>query len=295
MLKDFKIMSYLQNLPLKQFLLAFVPFLFRRVQKEQIHVVAGYLSYVTLMSLVPLMVVMLSVMTAFPIFADIRVEIESFVYSNFVPTSGDVVQHHITGFVNNASKMSAVAITFLFLFALLLISSIDKTFNKIWRVKEKRRVITSFSMYWMVLTLGPVLVGSSLAATSYIVSLVSLGDYDVLGLANIFLRALPWMASIAAFVILYMVVPNKVVPFKYAITGAVVAALLFELAKKGFAFYVTQLPSYQAIYGALASIPILFLWVYLSWLVVLVGALVTVALQSFNQRHDNQEKLSDHN
>jgi len=294
-LKDFKIMSYLQNLPLKQFLLAFVPFLFRRVQKEQIHVVAGYLSYVTLMSLVPLMVVMLSVMTAFPIFADIRVEIESFVYSNFVPTSGDVVQHHITGFVNNASKMSAVAITFLFLFALLLISSIDKTFNKIWRVKEKRRVITSFSMYWMVLTLGPVLVGSSLAATSYIVSLVSLGDYDVLGLANIFLRALPWMASIAAFVILYMVVPNKVVPFKYAITGAVVAALLFELAKKGFAFYVTQLPSYQAIYGALASIPILFLWVYLSWLVVLVGALVTVALQSFNQRHDNQEKLSDHN
>lgn len=288
-------MSYLQNLPLKQFLLAFVPFLFRRVQKEQIHVVAGYLSYVTLMSLVPLMVVMLSVMTAFPIFADIRVEIESFVYSNFVPTSGDVVQHHITGFVNNASKMSAVAITFLFLFALLLISSIDKTFNKIWRVKEKRRVITSFSMYWMVLTLGPVLVGSSLAATSYIVSLVSLGDYDVLGLANIFLRALPWMASIAAFVILYMVVPNKVVPFKYAITGAVVAALLFELAKKGFAFYVTQLPSYQAIYGALASIPILFLWVYLSWLVVLVGALVTVALQSFNQRHDNQEKLSDHN
>lgn len=294
-MKDFKIMSYLQNLPLKQFLLAFVPFLFRRVQKEQIHVVAGYLSYVTLMSLVPLMVVMLSVMTAFPIFADIRVEIESFVYSNFVPTSGDVVQHHITGFVNNASKMSAVAITFLFLFALLLISSIDKTFNKIWRVKEKRRVITSFSMYWMVLTLGPVLVGSSLAATSYIVSLVSLGDYDVLGLANIFLRALPWMASIAAFVILYMVVPNKVVPFKYAITGAVVAALLFELAKKGFAFYVTQLPSYQAIYGALASIPILFLWVYLSWLVVLVGALVTVALQSFNQRHDNQEKLSDHN
>ena len=294
-MKDFKIMSYLQNLPLKQFLLAFVPFLFRRVQKEQIHVVAGYLSYVTLMSLVPLMVVMLSVMTAFPIFADIRVEIESFVYSNFVPTSGDVVQHHITGFVNNASKMSAVAITFLFLFALLLISSIDKTFNKIWRVKEKRRVITSFSMYWMVLTLGPVLVGSSLAATSYIVSLVSLGDYDVLGLANIFLRALPWMASIAAFVILYMVVPNRVVPFKYAITGAVVAALLFELAKKGFAFYVTQLPSYQAIYGALASIPILFLWVYLSWLVVLVGALVTVALQSFNQRHDNQEKLSDHN
>jgi len=227
------------------------------------------------------MVVMLSVMTAFPIFADIRVDIESFVYSNFVPTSGDVVQQYITGFVNNASKMSAVAISFLFLFALLLISAIDKSFNKLWGIKQKRRVITAFSMYWMVLTLGPVLVGSSLAATSYIVSLVSLGDYDVLGIANVFLRALPLFASIAAFVILYMVVPNKVVKFRHAISGAVIAAILFELAKKGFAFYVTQLPSYQAIYGALAGIPILFLWVYLSWLVVLFGALVTVSLEKY--------------
>jgi len=138
-----------------------------------------------------------------------------------------------------------------------------------------------------------VLVGSSIAATSYIVSLVSLGDYDIFGLANIFLRALPLLASIAAFVILYMVVPNKIIPFKYALVGATVAALLFELAKKGFAFYVTQLPSYQAIYGALASIPILFLWVYLSWLVVLIGALFTVSLQSFFQPDNRVEKSGE--
>ena len=125
-------------------------------KKERIHVTAGYLSYVTLMSLVPLMVVMLSVMTAFPIFSEIRELIENFVYQNFVPASGDVVQEHITGFVSNASKMSAVAITALFIFAMLLISAIDKCLNKLWRVDEKRRVITSFSMYWMVLTLGPV-------------------------------------------------------------------------------------------------------------------------------------------
>ena len=125
------------------------------------------------------------------------------------------------------------------------------------------------------------LVGSSIAATSYIVSLVSLGDYDLLGIANILVRALPLFASIAAFLILYMVVPNKEIPFKYAISGATVAAILFEIAKKGFAFYVTQLPSYKAIYGALAGIPILFLWVYLSWLVVLFGAMFTVSLENF--------------
>jgi len=256
-------------------------FFFKRFTSEQVHVTAGYLSYVTLMSLVPLIVVMLSVMTAFPIFSEIKVTIEGFVYSNFIPASGDVVKEHITGFVDNASKMSAVAITFLFLFALLLISAIDKTLNQLWKIDKKRRVVTAFSMYWMVLTLGPVLVGSSLAATSYIVSLVSLGDYDLFGVANVLVRLLPIFASVCAFLILYLVVPNKEVNFRYALAGAVLAAFLFEVAKKGFAFYVTQLPSYQAIYGALASIPILFLWVYLSWLVVLFGALFTVCIEDY--------------
>ena len=261
-------------------------FFFRRMNSEQIHVSSGYLSYVTLMSLVPLMVVMLSVMTAFPIFSDIKDLIEGFVYQNFLPATGDVVREYITGFVSNASKMSAIAITFLFLFALLLISAIDKSLNKLWRIDKKRKIVTAFSMYWMVLTLGPVLVGSSIAVTSYIVSLMSLGDYDVFGAANILLRLLPLMASIFAFLILYLVVPNKDVSVKFALSGAVLAGVLFEIAKKGFAFYVTQLPSYQAIYGALAGIPILFLWVYLSWLVVLFGALFTVCLEDFSKKKD---------
>ncbi|MBA6232321.1 MULTISPECIES: virulence factor BrkB family protein [unclassified Colwellia] len=265
----------------------FILFFLKRISKEQVHITAGYLSYVTLMSLVPLIVVMLSVMTAFPIFTEIKGIIENFVYQNFMPAAGDVVKEHITGFVTNASEMSAIAITFLFLFALLLISAIDTSLNKIWRVTAKRRIVTAFSMYWMVLTLGPVLMGSSIAATSYIVSLISIGTYDIFGLTNIALRALPVFASIGAFLILYIVVPNKVVPIKHALLGATLAALLFEVAKKGFAFYITQLPSYERIYGALAGIPILFLWVYLSWLVVLIGALFTVSLENFNpEEHD---------
>lgn len=272
----------------------FCLFFINRILKEQVHITAGYLSYVTLMSLVPLIVVMLSVMTAFPIFTDIKEIIENFVYQNFMPAAGDVVKEHITGFVTNASEMSAIAISFLFLFALLLISAIDTSLNKIWRVTTKRRIVTAFSMYWMVLTLGPVLMGSSIAATSYIVSLISIGNYDVFGLTNIALRALPIFASIGAFLILYMVVPNKVVPLKHALFGATLAALLFEVAKKGFAFYITQLPSYEAIYGALAGIPILFLWVYLSWLVVLFGALFTVTLENFKPEDYEREHLDKH-
>ncbi|WP_232771494.1 virulence factor BrkB family protein [Colwellia sp. 12G3] len=253
----------------------------RRVKREQIQVVAGYLSYVCLMSLVPLIVVMFSVMTAFPLFSELQDSIEQFVYQNFVPSAGDVLQQYLTGFVDNASKMSAVAISFLFVAALLLISSIDTTFNKIWRVTDKRRSITSFAMYWMVLTLGPILVGASIALSSYIVSLVAVDEYDVLGLFDIFLRLLPLLSSIIAFIILYIAVPNKAVPFKFALSGAIVAGVLFELAKKAFALYITAFPSYQVIYGALAAIPIIFLWVYVSWLIVLTGALITVSLQEY--------------
>jgi len=288
-----KLLTSIKNSHYLQITVHYFLFFIGRISKEQLHITAGYLSYVTLMSLVPLIVVMISVMTAFPIFADIKDLIENFVYQNFLPATGDAVKEHITGFVENASKMSAVAISFLFLFALLLISAIDRTLNKLWRVNKKRRMITAFSMYWMVLTLGPVLVGSSIAATSYIVSLMSLGDYDLFGLTNILLRALPIFASIGAFLILYLVVPNKVVPIKFAILGATLAAILFEVAKKGFALYVTQLPSYQAIYGALAGIPILFLWVYLSWLVVLFGALFTVCLEDFSKAPSNTHSVED--
>ncbi|MDO6426158.1 virulence factor BrkB family protein [Thalassotalea sp. 1_MG-2023] len=281
-----KIVNSQQWVSISQFIVFFV----KRLFVEQIHVNAGYLAYVTLMSLVPLVVVMLSVMTAFPIFSEIKIIIENFVYQNFLPAAGDVVREHITGFATNASKMSAVAITFLFVFALMLISAIDKTLNKLWRVSKKRRLITAFSMYWMVLTLGPVLVGSSIAATSYVVSFMSLDGYELFGLDHIVMRLVPLLTSVAAFLIIYLVIPNKYIPFKYAISGATLAAILFEIAKKGFAFYVTQLPSYQAIYGALATIPILFLWVYLSWLIVLFGAIFTVCLQDFKTESAAEEQ-----
>ena len=230
-----KLTNFLLKRLSKETFIKFLYFFIKKMQKEHIHLSAGYLSYVTLMSLVPLMVVMLSIITAFPIFSDITLVIENFVYANFLPASGDIVKEHIAGFVENASQMSTIAISFLFLFALLLISSIDKTLNHIWKVTRKRRVFTAFSIYWMILTLGPILMGSSIAATSYLVSLMSLESYDVFGFSAFFMSVLPIFASASAFLILYMVVPNKAVTFKYAISGALLAALLFEFAKKGFA------------------------------------------------------------
>ncbi|MGX1923684.1 virulence factor BrkB family protein [Vibrio sinaloensis] len=262
---------------LKQSLI-FGQYLIARMAHDRVNVNAGYLAYITLLSIVPMLTVLLSVLSSFSIFENAGDAIQDFVITHFVPAAGDAVKGALLEFVSNTGKMSAVGGGFLFVAALMLISNIDKNLNYIWRVRRKRRAVFSFSMYWMVLTLGPILVGASIAATSYVTSLKIIESEAVSGVYNLLLRWLPFLLSLFAFVGLYLLVPNKKVHISHALIGAVVAAILFEASKKGFAAYITQFPSYQLIYGALAAIPILFVWVYLCWLIVLVGAEVTAAL-----------------
>ncbi len=256
----------------------FTRYLLTRMVHDRVNVNAGYLAYITLLSIVPMLTVLLSILSSFAIFENADIALQDFVITHFVPAAGDAVKSALLEFVANTGKMSAVGGAFLFVAALMLISNIDKNLNYIWRVTDKRRAVFSFSMYWMVLTLGPILVGASIAATSYVTSLKILESEAISGVYNQLLRWLPFLLSFFAFVGLYLLVPNKKVKFSHAVVGAIVAALLFEASKKGFAAYITQFPSYQLIYGALAAIPILFVWVYLCWLIVLVGAEVTASL-----------------
>lgn len=266
-------------------------YLLSRMGHDRVNVNAGYLAYITLLSIVPMLTVLLSVLSSFAIFENAGDAIQDFVITHFVPAAGDAVKGALLEFVANTGKMSAVGGGFLFVAALMLISNIDKNLNYIWRVKQKRRAVFSFSMYWMVLTLGPILVGASIAATSYVTSLKILESEAVSGVYNQLLRWLPFLLSLFAFVGLYLLVPNKKVRISHALIGAIVAALLFEASKKGFAAYITQFPSYQLIYGALAAIPILFVWVYLCWLIVLIGAEVTAALGEREQWCECEEMV----
>ena len=245
---------------------------------DQITVNAGYLAYVTLLSSVPLVAVGVAIFSAFPGFESTLITIENFLFTNLVPTSSDVIKEHISAFAGNANKMTAVGVGFLAAVSLLLIRNVDATLNRIWRIKKKRPMMISFAVYWMVLSLGPVLLGASIGVTSYIVSLVSFADQGIPGFSGFLLKLLPYIISMVGFIMLYTLVPNTRVPFRAAIPGALFAAMLFELTKKGFALYISHFPSYEVIYGALATIPILFVWVYLSWIVVLLGAEFTVCI-----------------
>ena len=255
---------------------------------------AASLTFATLLSIVPLMTVMLSVFSAFPISSRVAEMIQGFVFENFIPTSGEILQDYLQQFASKASRLTGAGFAFLVVVALLLMANIDRALNTIWRVQVKRRAIAKFIVYWAILSLGPLLMGASIVVTSYLVSIpIISGAASTIGFAGGLLKLAPLLASAVAFTLLYVVVPNCSVPIRHALAGGLLAALLFELAKRGFAFYLTSFPAYEAIYGALALIPIFLVWIYLSWMVTLLGAEFACCLGIF--REDELEDDGDRN
>ncbi len=267
---------------------SFLNLLWHRIDKDHMTVLAGNLAYVSLLALVPLIAVIFALFAAFPMFSDISVQLRHFIFANFIPATGDIIQRYIEQFVANSSKMTAVGACGLIVTSLLLMYSVDSALNTIWRSDRSRPKIYSFAVYWMVLTLGPLLTGASLAVSSYLLSLRWASDFN--GVIDELLRILPLVLSWLTFLLLYSIVPVNRVPIRDALIGSLVAALLFELGKKGFALYITAFPSYQLIYGVLAVVPILFVWVYWTWCIILLGAEITVTLGEFRKLQHQQEQ-----
>jgi len=254
-------------------------FLFKRSKEDNIKVPAGHLAYVTLLSIVPCLAVVFYMLSAFPMFSELNSIIEDLIYNSFVPTAGDAVKEHMTGFIENTKQMSMVGIASLVVIALLLISTIDQTLNRIWRCNRKRSTIHAFTIYWTILSLGPIIIGGSIALSSYLFSIVQTDGF--LSVGQQLLSFMPFLFSWLAFAGVYTLVPHQRVTFRCAVIGGFVAALMFNLATDLFSLYITNFPSQQIIYGALAVIPIMFVWIYFSWLIVLIGAEVTSTLDEF--------------
>ncbi len=239
---------------------------------------AGVLTYTTLLAVVPLSAVALGIFSAFPVFGEFTLAVQDFVFANFVPAAGETVRRYVDEFAANASRLTSVGTAFLVATSVMLVAAISEALNRIWKTHQKRTIGGRLAVYWSMLTLGPILIGISLAVSSYLFSLPFFEGQGLQGLRRMLIGALPWATASLAFAITYIIVPDARVPARWAAVGAVVAATLFELAKKGFAVYVTEFAAYQAIYGALAAIPIFLLWIYLCWLIILLGAEVAYCL-----------------
>lgn len=258
----------------------FFSYVGRRFFDEHCPLWAGMLTYASLLALVPLLVVILGLVSAFPVFEQWAGRVETFILQNFVPAAGTVAREYLAEFVGRARDLSLLGVAFLVLSALLLMFSIDTIVNHIWRVHRRRTLGSKFLVYWAVLTVGPILMGGSIVISTNIIPALERALVDP-GLRLLALRAVPLFISILLFSLIYYFVPNVRVRVLHALIGGVVAALLFEGAKGGFALYLRQFPTYEAIYGAFAVVPIFLVWTYLSWIVLLIGACFAAGLGSY--------------
>ena len=241
---------------------------------------AASLSYTSLLSMVPLLAVVFGVASAFPVFQQWGEQLQTFVFSNFVPASGDQIQSYLAGFLESVGKLTLTGTLVLILTALLLMLRIERTFNLIWRVPAARSIRDRVIMYWAVLTLGPLALGSAIALSAQpIFEQVVQGASTSSGWRAMGVFSLSWLA----FTLMFLLVPNRRVRISHALTGAFLSALLFGLAKKAFVAFVAN-ASFNVIYGALATIPIFLLWLYLVWIVILLGASLAASLTTFNDR-----------
>lgn len=261
----------------------FLAYLFQQFRANQGTLNAAALTYTTLFAVVPLMTVTYTMVSSIPTFSDVGVQIEDMIFENFIPSSGMAVREHLSGFASQARTLTAVGVVFLVITAYMMIKTIEAAFNRIWRVEEQRQGISSFLLYWAVLSLGPLLLGLGFALTSYLASLPLISDATAYADKLSTLKIVPILTSTAAFTLLYAAVPNCQIPIKHAFCGGLVVALIFEGAKQGFTLFVTQFPSYQLIYGAFAAVPLFLAWIFISWVIVLIGAELVRAISYFHE------------
>lgn len=235
------------------------------------------LTYTTLFSLVPLMTLSYAMLALVPSFQGLSTQLEDMIFSNFLPDTGTAIQSSLAQFAEQARSLTLVGVIFLFITALLMMRSIEAALNRIWQVRSGRKFLSSLLIYWAVVTLGPLLIGVGLALSSYLYGLARLDQLT--GAADL-LVVLPWLMTAAAFTLTYAVVPHAPVPWRAALISGIVAALAFELSKRGFSFFITQFPTYKLIYGAFAAVPIFLVWVFICWSIFIAGGTLSRLLST---------------
>ncbi len=252
-----------------------------RFSEDRLGLTASSLTFTTIMALVPFVTVALAVFTAFPMFAKVQGGLQQWLVASLIPDNiARQVLGYLTQFAGKASQLGVVGLALLLVTALALILTIDHTLNSIWRVRKRRHFGQRVLVYWAAMTLGPLVLGVSLSATSYAIS-ASKGLVGVMpGGVQIVLDALQFVLLAGGMAAMYHYVPNAHVKWRHAWAGGLFVAAGIELAKKSLAVYLGMVPTYSVMYGAFATVPILLIWIYVAWVIVLLGAVIAAYLPS---------------
>ncbi|MER2492469.1 YihY family inner membrane protein [Catenovulum sediminis] len=265
----------------------------KKCKKDELTVISGHLAFVTLLSFVPFITVILSIVSAFSFFSEAQVMIENFLFNQFVPEASADVQAHLLRFIENIGNMTGFSTAALVIIALMLLKNVDKELNRIFVTDKKKPLWKDLLIYFLVIILGPVLIGISIAATSAFLAIDWVQNVAAWFPGNTIGALLPVLFSFLYFLLLYRLVPSSPPSSQVAMLGALVTAILFEGCKYLFSWYISAFPTYQVIYGSLAAIPIFFVWIYFNWLVVLIGAEFTCVLEQTWQ--DKTHKTENNN
>ena len=251
----------------------------RRLDQERLPQVAGSLTFTTVLALVPLLTIAFAIFTTFPLFNTLRASLEAYFAESLMPQAvANTILSYLSQFAAKASRLSAVGAIALIVTAVAMMGTVDRVFNHIWRVKTKRPFPQRIIVYWAIITLGPLLIGVSISLTSYLFAATTGVVSSLPFIGALFYTLVSVILTSCAFTMLYVGVPNRYIDWRDAAWGGLVAAVAFEIAKRTFAVFVTKFPTYTVLYGAVAALPIFLVWIYLSWLITLLGAVIAAAL-----------------
>ncbi|KZX59637.1 transposase [Halioglobus sp. HI00S01] len=256
-------------------------YLLSRFKEDRCSENAAALTYMSLFAMVPLLTVLYTMASAIPTFQGLEEQMQEFLFQHLMPDTSSEVETYLSEFSRQAKNLTGPGIVFLVITAVLMLRNIEKAFNLIWRARENRSAVSSFLLYWAVLSLAPVALGLALGISTYLASFSHvLDEYDIFGAKAVLLKVSPLVLSTLSFTLLYIAVPNCRVPFKHTLVGGLATALAFHAARAVFTDLVVG-SSYTFIYGAFAAVPLFLLWIYLSWNIVLMGGILVHSLSAY--------------
>jgi membrane protein len=266
----------------------FSRFLWKRFLDDRLFQAAGALSFTTAFAIVPLSMVVFGILSAFPVYEQWSAQLSAYIFSNFVPSSARAVETHLLEFSKNAGKLTAVGVIVLVVSLLITLTSIEATFNKIWRVPTSRPTFGRLMVYWTVMTFGALLAAASLAISARFFALAIFETQPGQWVEHWLLRFTPILIEYVSLVVIYRVVPHRTIQWRYAALGAFFAVIMIEIVKIAAGSYLGSFGTYEKIYGTLALIPIFLGWIYFSWVAVLLGASLASSLSAFRYQPASQ-------